>query len=115
MARLNEGMVGDDVDRDAADRVFASAADLFGVLATPLRLRILNAICQHERPVADIVDMVASTQPNVSQHLKVLYMAGIVARRRDGNQVFYRVQDQRAVELCRAVCTSIAAADDGPV
>lgn len=105
-------MVDPETDADAAARVFASAAELFAVLATPLRLRIINAICQGERPVGEIVGMVESTQPNVSQHLKVLYMAGIVGRRRDGNQIYYGVRDQRAVDLCRAVCNSFAAGDD---
>ena len=102
---------GEDAD---ADRVFINAAELFGVLATPLRLRILNAICNQERSVGDIIDAVESTQPNVSQHLKVLYQAGIVAKRRMGNSVYYRVQSEKAVQLCRTVCTQIAIELDDP-
>ena len=92
----------------SVSRVFASAAELFGVLSTPLRLRILNTICTQERGVNDIVELVHSTQPNVSQHLKVLYLAGIVAKRRDGNQIYYRVHNEKAMQLCRTVCTQIA-------
>ena len=95
-------------DDEAAQRVFAFAAELFGVLATPLRLRILNAICDREKGVNDIVDAVRSTQPNVSQHLKVLYLAGIVTKRRLGNQIYYKVQSEKAMQLCRTVCTQIA-------
>lgn len=91
-----------------AERVFAAAAELFGVLSTPLRLRILNSICDQEKGVNEIVADVQSTQPNVSQHLKVLYLAGIVSRRRDGNSIQYRVQSQQAMQLCRMVCTQIA-------
>ncbi len=101
-------------DEQAADRVFDSAAELFGVLATPLRLRILNAICTKEKSVGDILAAVESTQPNVSQHLKVLYQAGIVAKRRMGNQMYYRVQSEKAVQLCRTVCTQIAIELDDP-
>lgn len=97
-----------------ADRVFDSAAELFGVLATPLRLRILNAICTGERSVSEIMEAVESTQPNVSQHLKVLYQAGVVAKRRVGNLVYYRVQSEKAVQLCRTVCTQIAIELDDP-
>ena len=95
-------------DDEAAQRVFNSAAELFGVLATPLRLRILNVICDREKGVNDIVDAVHSTQPNVSQHLKVLYLAGIVTKRRLGNQIYYKVQSEKAMQLCRTVCTQIA-------
>ena len=101
-------------DETEVDRVFVTAAELFGVLATPLRLRILNAICNQERSVGEIMDAVESTQPNVSQHLKVLYQAGIVARRRMGNSVYYRVQSEKAVQLCRTVCTQIAIELDDP-
>ncbi|MGC9162618.1 MAG: ArsR/SmtB family transcription factor [Thiomonas sp.] len=103
----------DDLSVDV-DRVFDTAAELFGVLATPLRLRILNAICTGEKSVSDIMSQVDSTQPNVSQHLKVLYQAGVVAKRRVGNQVYYRVQSEKAVQLCRTVCTQIAIELDDP-
>ena len=101
-------------DDEDAERVFILAAELFVVLATPLRLRILNAICNQERGVGEIMEVVESTQPNVSQHLKVLYQAGIVAKRRVGNQVYYRVQSEKAVQLCRTVCTQIAIELDDP-
>ena len=107
-------LLGDDSDAQAAERVFDSAAELFGVLATPLRLRILNAICTREKSVGDIMEAVESTQPNVSQHLKVLYQAGIVAKRRVGNQIHYRVQSEKVVQLCRTVCTQIAIELDDP-
>jgi ArsR family transcriptional regulator len=107
-------LLGDASDEEAAERVFDTAAELFGVLATPLRLRILNAICTHEKSVGDIMQAVESTQPNVSQHLKVLYQAGIVAKRRVGNQIYYRVQSEKAVQLCRSVCTQIAIELDDP-
>ena len=107
-------LLGDASDAEAAERVFDSAAELFGVLATPLRLRILNAICTHEKSVGDIMQAIESTQPNVSQHLKVLYQAGIVAKRRVGNQMYYRVQSEKAVQLCRTVCTQIAIELDDP-
>jgi ArsR family transcriptional regulator len=97
-----------DAPEGEAERVFAAAAELFGVLSTPLRLRILNSICDREKGVNEIVADVQSTQPNVSQHLKVLYLAGIVSRRRVGNSIQYRVQSQQAMQLCRVVCTQIA-------
>ena len=105
------GIVPADAGRggdDAVERVFQTAAELFSVLATPLRLRIIHAICDGERTVQDIVAAVRSSQPNISQHLRVLHHAGIVARRRDSNWMYYRVDNPKAVELCRAVCAQIA-------
>jgi DNA-binding transcriptional ArsR family regulator len=99
---------------DESDQVFEAAATLFGVLSTPLRLRLISALCSGERNVSQLLAQVDTTQPNLSQHLATLHRAGILARRRDGTQIFYRIQSERAAMLCRAVCTQIATEiDDG--
>ena len=101
----------------AADsgRVFELAAELFGVLATPMRLRILSALCNGECSVSQLLEKIDTTQPNLSQHLNVLYRSGVVAKRKEGAQVVYRVQSEKAVSLCRAVCTQIAIEIDEPL
>jgi DNA-binding transcriptional ArsR family regulator len=50
----------------------------------------------------------AATQPNLSQHLSTLYRGGVLAERRDGTQMYYRLQSERVATLCRAVCTQVA-------
>lgn len=97
-----------------ADRVYELAAELFSVMSTPLRLKIISALCNGERNVSQLLAGIDATQPNMSQHLATLTRAGILARRRDGAQVFYRVQSQKAVTLCRAVCTQVAIEIDDP-
>ena len=88
--------------------VFESAAELFGLLASPMRLRILRVLCHGEQSVGDIVDEIGAAQSNVSQHLAVLYRYRVVARRREGSQIYYRVVNEVVVELCRIVCTQFA-------
>jgi len=95
-------------------RVFELAAELFGVLATPMRLRILSALCDKEKSVSQLLQEIDTTQPNLSQHLNLLYRAGVLAKRKDGTQVIYRVQSAKAVMLCRTVCTQIAIEMDEP-
>jgi DNA-binding transcriptional ArsR family regulator len=104
---------GDDAEQ--SQRVFEMAAELFGVLSTPIRLRILSTLCNGELTVSDLLAQVGTTQPNLSQHLSVLYQAGILAKRKEGAQVFYRVQSERAVTLCRSVCTQVAIEMDEPM
>jgi len=93
--------------------VYESAAELFGVLATPVRLRIICALRGGEKNVSQLLEEVETTQPNMSQHLSTLYRAGLLARRREGTQIFYRIQSERAAVLCRAVCTQLAIELDG--
>ena len=89
-------------------RVFEIAAELFSVLSTPMRLRILSAVCDQEKSVSQLLSEIDTTQPNLSQHLTVLYRSGILAKRKEGTQVLYRVQSEKAVQLCRSVCTQVA-------
>jgi ArsR family transcriptional regulator len=98
----------------AEDRVFTLAAELFAVLATPIRLRILSALCEQEKSVSELLLEIDTTQPNLSQHLAVLYKTGVLAKRSQGTQVIYRVQSEKAVALCRSVCMQIAIEMDEP-
>jgi DNA-binding transcriptional ArsR family regulator len=90
------------------DRVFETAAELFGVLATPVRLKIISAVCVQEKNVSELLALIDTTQPNMSQHLATLYRAGVLAKRREGTQIYYRLQSERVAMLCRAVCTQVA-------
>ncbi len=89
-------------------KVFETAGELFALLSTPVRLKILSVLCNGEQNVSMLVEATETKQPNLSQHLNALYRAGILGRRRDGTQIFYNIQSQRAVTLCRAVCSQIA-------
>ena len=95
------------------DRVFDSVAELFAVLSTPIRLRIISAVCQGEKNVSELLAEIATTQPNMSQHLGTLYRSGVLAKRREGTQIYYRLQSERVATLCRAVCTQVAIELDG--
>lgn len=94
------------------DPVFNRVAAYFGLLSEPMRLKIMHAVCLDERTVSDIVAATGATQTNVSRHLNRMHAAGAVSRRKDGNQVFYKVADPTLVELCRNVCVRIAAEID---
>ena len=100
-------------DTSEEDLVFESAAELFGLLSTPVRLKIISAVCHGERNVSDLLALIDTTQPNMSQHLATLYRAGVLGRRREGTQIFYKLQSERVATLCRAVCTQVAMELDG--
>ena len=90
------------------DQVFESVAELFSVLSTPIRLRIISAVCNGEKNVSELLAQIDTTQPNMSQHLSMLYRSGVLAKRREGTQMYYRLQSERVATLCRAVCTQVA-------
>lgn len=90
------------------DQVFELAAELFRVMSAPMRLKIISSLCDTEKNVGELLSEISTTQPNMSQHLNTLYQAGVLGKRRDGVQIFYRIVDDRVASLCRAVCLQIA-------
>ena len=80
----------------------------FRTLGEPFRLRLLQQLEQGEQTVGELVDSLGASQSNVSKHLQLLYDAGLVARRRDGNSIFYSIGDPLVFKLCRMVCQSEA-------
>lgn len=69
-----------------------AVADAFAVLADPNRRRILDLLRARERPVGELVDALAVSQPTVSKHLRVLRDAGVVEARVDAQRRLYRVR-----------------------
>src|SRR3954452_2080964 len=66
----------------------------FEVLAEPNRRRILDLLRARERPVGDLVERLAISQPAVSKHLRVLRDAGLVEVRTDAQRRVYRVRTE---------------------
>ena len=93
---------------DSIDAMFELAAETFRVMSAPMRLKIINCLCDEEKNVGQLLEEIDTTQPNMSQHLNTLFKAKILGRRRDGVQIYYRIINERVVTLCRAVCTQIA-------
>ena len=96
------------------DVMFEMAAETFRVMSAPMRLKIINCLCDGEKNVGQLLEEINTTQPNMSQHLNTLFKAKILGRRREGVQIYYRIINERVVTLCRAVCTQIAIDSDLP-
>jgi ArsR family transcriptional regulator len=90
------------------DEVFDLAARTFRVMSAPMRLRIISALCEGEKSVSQLLDIVQTTQPNMSQHLASLFRAGVVGKRRDGVMIYYRLTNERVVSLCRTLCQHLS-------
>ncbi len=89
------------------DEIFEFAAELFKIMSAPMRLKIISCLCDGEQNVSYLLSHIETTQPNMSQHLNVLYKTGVLGRRREGVQILYRIIDERVPALCRAVCAQV--------
>ncbi len=68
-------------------------------IAHPLRLKILCLLSSGEIAVQEIVEAVGTSQSNISQHLAILRDKKILKTRKDSNKVYYRIADQRILQL----------------
>jgi len=79
----------------------------FRLLGEPMRLRIIDRLRSGERSVGDLAGELGASQQNISKHLQTLYSAGAVVRRKDGNSVYYAIDDPELTAMCDQVCSSV--------
>lgn len=77
------------------------SAAIAKALADAKRLCVVERLADGERSVSDLSRDVGCQVPNMSQHLAVLRSAGIVATRREGSTIFYRLADPNVLEVYR--------------
>jgi DNA-binding transcriptional ArsR family regulator len=87
------------LDRNSLETV----ARLFGVLSEPTRLEILQMLRHGPLSVSELVAELDAKQANVSKQLGILYSAGLLARKRDGNLVLYSIAEPMIFQLCDLV------------
>jgi DNA-binding transcriptional ArsR family regulator len=75
------------------------ATEMFQMLADGTRFRLLLALVDGELPVNDLAQAVDKPPAGVSQHLAKLRLARLVATRRDGTRIFYRLENDHVRQL----------------
>jgi DNA-binding transcriptional ArsR family regulator len=84
-------------------RFFELQADICQTLANPKRLQILNLLKSGELSVGAMGAALEIAKPNLSQHLAVMRRKGILASRREGTTIYYRLATPHIVEACRVM------------
>ena len=87
-------------------------AGIFAALADPTRLRLLNLMAGREVCVCYFVEILGQGQPKISRHLAYLRKAGLVAARREGKWMHYRMAppaDAAAASVLKATIASLRA------
>ncbi len=74
-------------------------ADLYRVLAHPMRLRVLELLQAQERSARDLQTLLDLDSGAVSQHLAALRRQGLVESRREGTTAIYKLADARIAQL----------------
>lgn len=83
------------------DEELAYLAETFQLLASPTRLRIVEALADRELCVCDLAAVVGASQSTVSHHLRQLRQMRIVRYRKEGRMAYYHLDDDHVATLFR--------------
>ena len=90
-------------ERAAKDALYNGFADVARALANGRRAELVDVLAQGERHVDELADEIDQSVANTSFHLRALAGAGLVATRRDGTRIYYRLASDRVGELWAAI------------
>lgn len=96
---VHEADVTEVLSNRASPDEMAYLADLFQLLASPARLRIVEALARRELCVCDLGVVIGLSQSAVSHHLRQMRQQRIVRWRKDGRMAYYRLDDAHISRL----------------
>ena len=82
--------------------LYQAKAELFRTLGHPVRIRVLELLQDHPRPVRDLLTAIGVEPSNLSQQLAVLRRSGLVTSSRDGSLVVYALSTPHVADLLAA-------------
>jgi rhodanese-related sulfurtransferase/predicted transcriptional regulator len=95
-------------DPEVKTALFDEFARIGKALASGRRIELLDVLANGERSVETLAHRIGLSVANTSQHLQLLRQAGLVASRREGTSVHYRLAAPEVFELWRAIRTLAA-------
>ena len=78
---------------------YSDVGEVFAALSSPVRAAIVHRLTEGERTVSQLVDELGLSQPLVSQHLRVLRSARLVATERRGREIAYTLADEHVAHV----------------
>ncbi len=80
--------------------IFEMQAEICKTLTNSKRIEILSTLKNKEKTVTELVTALGASKANVSQHLAVMRHRGILATRRNGVNIYYRVTNPKIINAC---------------
>jgi ArsR family transcriptional regulator, lead/cadmium/zinc/bismuth-responsive transcriptional repressor len=93
------GVVAVVPDETSLDREITDAAEVFGLLSDPGRLRLLSALRDHERNVGELAELTGLSESSTSHALRLLRAHRVVEGRREGRMAYYRLADDHVRQV----------------
>ncbi len=82
------------------DQLYAYHAEMCKVFSHPKRLELINILRDKEMSAGELRERLGLAPANLSQHLTMMRERHILASRKEGNMVYYRIANPRLIEAC---------------
>lgn len=97
-------------DPPLSDELIESVAARLAALSEPTRVRLLDALRRRdEASLGQLAEETGTGYANAAKHLSLLHRERILARRKQGATVLYRIADDSVLAICELVCGSLVA------
>lgn len=96
-----------DADVQSLRQHLVASRDLLTALADPARQDLVQVLARHELNVGEIAERVTLSRPTVSHHLGILKRAGLVRTRKDGREMYYRLDKPRITAVLQGLVGSL--------
>lgn len=80
--------------------IYEMQAEICKILASPKRIEIITALKDGEKSVTELIDILGIPKANVSQHLAVMRIKGILKSRREGVSIYYSIANRKVIQAC---------------
>ncbi len=80
--------------------LFELHADICKIFSHAKRLEIMNALKDRELSAGELIERIGLSKANLSQHMNVLKSKGVVATRREGVNIYYRISNPKIIQAC---------------
>lgn len=103
MIEQDRAQIIEEIKNQYSEKRCTDVQQLLSTMANSIRFRLLCALRSRSFTVSELVEITDSNLSNVSQHLKMMWMAGYINKVRHGKQVLYNLSDRRIVDVLEIV------------
>ena len=87
-------------DKNMEEKIFQMHAEVCKSLASPIRLKIINSLCEEEKSVEELTKLLGLQKANLSQHLAILRQRKLLTTRRAGLNIYYSIANPKLIQAC---------------
>ncbi len=82
------------------EKIYELHADLCKIFSNAKRLEIIHTVKDKEMAASELIERIGLSKANLSQHMSVLKLKGVILSRREGINIYYRIANPKIIQAC---------------